>query len=80
MDLPDNAIVWTLNNGAARIVLQAGRFNCPDGTRRAIDVTTQGSAWIGCYTETDESWTIVWEDGEPTVLIKPQNAKKEMTL
>lgn len=50
------------------VVLQQGRFHCPDGQRRAIYVEPPtASAWAGCWSQDKNLIFIVLEDGEKIV-------------
>ena len=66
-----------LTNGQTHIVLQAGSFDCIVGTRRALLVNDTGG-WKGCWTESEDAFTIVWEDGDTTV-VKKKTVRQQPT-
>ena len=58
------------------LTIQAGRFNCPEGTHRATLVLMEGT-WIGCARVTAEGARILFEDGD--VMDVPASALRRPT-
>jgi hypothetical protein len=60
----DYDVLRFTNNGST-VLLQKGTFGvCQPPKARALVMNGKGGGWVGCWSETEDAYTIEWEDGD----------------
>ena len=71
---PDYSIATARRVGSEMLVLQNGRFNCPEGYHRGFYFQPQGG-WSNCWTTKDDKIIIEFEDGDKREIIDANKHK-----
>jgi hypothetical protein len=60
------------------VVLQAGRFHCPEGRARAVWFQwVNGAAVVGCWRDAGAGYVVDFEDNDQRAFGKPEVKEKE---